>query len=200
MKHFLKYFILLLFLSVSFLSSKILAHEETTFFLSPSSGEYQVNDTFSIELEINSIIGITSLKSYLNFDSSVISVSSIDTTDSVFSTWWENTFDNQEGKVQLQASTPFPGYTGSNGLIARISFRVVDSGTANINYDSSSLALKPDDENILDLTNSLGASFTIPSLESTTESKTILTITFGVLLALIILFVIFKKRLIKVKS
>ena len=133
---------------------------EAVFFFDPGSGDYQKGNSFSVDLKVNSSVGITSVKAYLNFPTSYLSVSSIETGGSVFTSWWENAYNNTTGKIQLQASLPSPGYSGI-GLIARITFLAKNAGSADLSHDSSSLALKPDDANILNLIKSTGGSFTI---------------------------------------
>ena len=160
-KNFQSISILIFLIGLLFLPGKIFAQETASFFLSPSSGEYEVNDIVSIDLRINTSAAVTSVKAYLDFDTSTISISNIDTTGSVFSNVWENAFDDITGKIMLQVSTNAPGYIGTNGFIAKINFQAINAGSATITYDSSSLALKPDDTNIFNLGSSTGASFTI---------------------------------------
>src|SRR3989344_6522618 len=65
---------------------------EAVFELSPSSGTF--NSNFSVNLMINASAGITSVKTYLNFNPSYVRVGSLDFTNSVFGAQWEKTFDN----------------------------------------------------------------------------------------------------------
>src|SRR3989344_3713316 len=116
---------------------------QALYFVSPSSGAHTVNDTFQVELRIGASTGITSLKAYLDYDPSLIAVTNMTTSLSAFSNWWEDTFDNVAGKLRFQASAPSPGFSGNDGLIAQITFQVMGAGTGNLNYDGTSLALKP---------------------------------------------------------
>ncbi len=197
MKYIKIFFILIIFL-VSFLANKTLAQEEATFLLSPRSGNYNQGDVFSLELKFNSSEPVTSIKSYLNFNPSTIRVESVDSNAGIFPYWWENIFNNEEGTIQLQASLPAPGE--KEGLIAKIKFQVIKSGQANITFDASSLALKPSDENILNLTASVGAQFSLfsPSLATMIKSNVLVSVLSGILLILVIFFLILqKKRLVK---
>lgn len=159
---FSDYFFAKLFPAPPFLAQVIPGPNEAVFYFFPGDGTFNVDDNFSVDLRVNTSAAIASVKAYLNFDYSFISVTDIDITDSAFSVWWENTYNNSTGEIQLQASMPSPGFIG-DGLIAKINFLAINSGTANVTYDSVSLVLKPDDTNILNLTRSAEASFIISS-------------------------------------
>jgi len=148
-----------------FLSYVAPAANETVFYLSPESGNYTVNSAFSISIHANTSAAITSVRAYLNFNSSLLSVTNIDTSGSVFSNWWESS-STAIGKIQLQASTPSPGVSG-DGVVAVITFRALGPGTAVITYDPVSLVLRPDDTNILNLVRSTGASFVLQAADAT---------------------------------
>ncbi|MFH1423814.1 MAG: cohesin domain-containing protein [Candidatus Nealsonbacteria bacterium] len=148
------------FSSRNFLAQVTPAANEAVFYFSPETGAFNTGDSFLVELRMGSSVGIISVNADLNFNSSLMTVVSVSTTDSVFFSWWENSFNNSTGKIQLQASLPSPGFTG-DGLIAIINFRAVAAGTGAISYNAGSLALKTDDTNILNLTRSTGVSFTI---------------------------------------
>lgn len=204
MKQLLKCFKLFLglglFLLGFSLSQTILAKEEASFFLSPSSGTYQVDEEFQVELKVNASEAITSLKAYLDFDPSVISVSKIETEDNIFPYWWEK--ESQAGKVQLQASSPSPGFKGENALVAKITFKAINNGTVKIGYNSESLALTLDDKNILNLDKSVQAEFNIEGtpLAPTSGSSIIPKIPALVALVLLVaaLAVIFRKNIMRV--
>ncbi|MBI2098563.1 MAG: hypothetical protein HYT49_02800 [Candidatus Wildermuthbacteria bacterium] len=134
---------------------------EALYFVSPSIGTHNVNDTFQVELRVGASNGITSIKAYLDYDPSLIAVVSMVTSTSAFTTWWEDTFDNSTGQLHFQASAPSPGFSGSNGLIATITFQVMGAGTANLTYDVTSLALITNDTNILNIAGSTAGRYTL---------------------------------------
>ena len=71
----------------------------------------------SLDLILKSLQPITSIKSYLTFDSSKLKVESIDYTNNIFSYWWENTFDNKTGVYKVVPETytaNIVSYIGSN--------------------------------------------------------------------------------------
>ncbi len=134
---------------------------EALFEILPANSAISLNGTFSVNLKISASAGVTSLKAYLDFPASLLQVQSINLTNSVFATPWENDFDNTAGKVKLQLSLPSPGFQGSNGLVATVNFRGVGAGNGSITYDASSLALKDNDENILNIANSVEGAITV---------------------------------------
>lgn len=163
------------FSSRTFLAQVTPGVNEAVFYFSGETGTINKNNTSSTELIINTSAAVTSVKAYLNFNSSLLSVTSIDTTNSVFTSWWENSYNNTTGRIQLQASLPTPGHNGP-GLVAKINFQAINTGAATITYDATpgnNLALKIDDTNILNLTRSTGASFTITEVvQDTTPPNT----------------------------
>ncbi|MCH7604544.1 hypothetical protein IID24_00910 [Patescibacteria group bacterium] len=146
-----------------FLSQVVPDPDEAVFFLSPDTGNIFVNTIFSTELRFSTSEAITSIKAYLDFDPSLITVTAIATTGSVFSSVWEKEFDNTLGKVRFQASLPSPGFNGSDGIVISILFLAMAPGTATTTYDADSLVLKSNDEDILNLSRSTGGTLTISS-------------------------------------
>lgn len=199
----IKTFLILIILIEFFLPNKIFAQKEAIFLLSPNSGSYEQGDNFSVEVRLNSPQPITSVKSELKFDQSIIKVESIDSAGSVFPHWWEKYSNNETGKIRLQASVPSPGE--KEGLITKINFQAIKKGDANIGFESSSLVLKPNDEDIFNFTASVGAHFSVISSsvgQLGSGGNNILVIALGILLALaVLLFLfVFKKRLTKASS
>ncbi len=116
----MKYLLCILFLLVAFASIVVLIEKsgkpeflaaqvipsanEAVLSLLPKSGAYSQGSAISVSLKISASSSITSLRAYLTYDPSLVSVSSIQKTGSVFLTWWEEAVDSQNGKIQLQAS------------------------------------------------------------------------------------------------
>lgn len=140
------------------LAQVVPGNNEAVLYLSPESGSFPVNSTFNGELRISASASVTSAKIYLNYDSTRLSALSVDYSSSVFTSVWEADV-SAPGQVKFQGSDP-SGFNGNGGLVAKISFKAIAAGTANITYDPSSLALKVDDSNILNVARSTGASFT----------------------------------------
>ena len=152
------------YLPPSFLLAQVLpGPNEAVFYFSPSSGNYSAGSGFSVQLMVSASSAITSVKAYLNFNPAVLSVSGVDTSSSIFTSWWESVYNSTTGKVQLQASLASPGYIGNGGMVAAINFQAAAAGSSNLTYDASSLVLRSDDSNILNLARSETASFTVSS-------------------------------------
>ncbi|HZX49935.1 MAG TPA: cohesin domain-containing protein, partial [Candidatus Paceibacterota bacterium] len=156
--------------SDSLLSQVTPGPNEALYFVSPSSGSHNVGNTFQVELRLASSAGVTSMKAYLNFNSSLLQVTNVSTTGGAFQTYWEAT--STSNQVRLQGSSPTPGVSGNNNLVATITFQALAAGTASLTYDASSLALKSDDTNILNIGGSQTGSYTLVS-DTTAPSATI---------------------------
>lgn len=169
-----KYFFLslsiLTLLTLQVLPSRVEAQSnQAVFQFFPNTGSFSLNDTFSIDLRINSTnsTGVTSIKVSLAFDASRLEVVTLDSSQSSFPYQWEQTFDNSIGTIQIQRSSPTPRL--GEHLITKITFKTKQIGTATVDYDPNCfstanptcLALKPDDTNILVESNT--ATFTITS-------------------------------------
>lgn len=199
MKTTKQFFYTFLALAALFLmTGQAFAQKEAAFILSPDGGSYNLGDKFSVELKLNSSEPLTSVKSELSFDPSVVKVVDIDSDSGVFSYWWEKFFDNEAGIIRLQASVPSPGQT--EGIIAKINFQAIKTGQSAVSFNPSSLALKPNDENIFNLTASVGAIFSVfgPTLKQSSSGPLITILVIA--LALFVAFFIFKKKLVKKAS
>ena len=151
-----------------FLAAVIPGSNKAVFYFSPETGNHNVGATFPVQLRVAASSGVTSVKAYVNFNPALLQAQSISITGSAFPNWFEQVTDNVNGIVKLQAGTPAPGFSGSgasDGLIATVTFRVLNEGVLTLAHNAGSLALKPtaNDENILDLVNSTGASFVADS-------------------------------------
>ena len=128
------------------------------FSLSPVSGMYGVNEEFDVDLKIKAEEPITSFKAYLTFDPSLLSVTQIQGVTDNFPYWWEQ--ESEDGVVKIQASASPPGFQGE-GTIAKVRFKVIGAGSVQLAYDSSSLALNIQDENVLSPPLPSDATFTL---------------------------------------
>ncbi|MFH1714027.1 MAG: cohesin domain-containing protein [Candidatus Nealsonbacteria bacterium] len=177
----------------------ILAEEEAVFLLESQEKIYQPGDVFSLNLKLKSEKPVTSIKSYISFNPQAIQVESIDVKESILPFWWQNEFDNQEGNIFLQASTPSPGET--EGLVARINLMAVAVGQARIKIDSPSLILMETDENILNLTASVGPNLEVLLLEEGqgVQNNFLVVIFLGATALVVVAFLTFKKKSVPVQ-
>ncbi len=93
-------------------------------YLSPSSGNVSVGQTFSIVLRVNTGgTAINAAEGSIVFDQQKFSVTSVSKSGSIFSIWAsEPKFSNAEGTIDFAAGVPNPGYSGSNGLVLTVNF------------------------------------------------------------------------------
>ena len=132
----IKKFLIFLLLSFLFLIIKDRAiAAEPHLFLSPSSGSYSGN--FNLEIKIDTggqAVGGADI--LLEFPKNLLSAQQI-TKGTVFSEVFSS-IKNDEGKLIISAYFPYTesekSYTGTNGLIATVSFKPLGTGNATVNF------------------------------------------------------------------
>ncbi|MFQ6083625.1 MAG: cohesin domain-containing protein [Candidatus Aminicenantia bacterium] len=114
---------------------------DATLFLSPPSGTYQVGGTFPVSLRVNTgTQAINAADAILVFDPAKIQVQSVSKANSIFTLWvQEPVFSNSAGTISFAGGKPSPGYLGSSGEIITITFKVLTTGIASINFSSGSV-------------------------------------------------------------
>ena len=141
------------------------------YYFSPDFGSYTGQDEISVELRYSgdSVDPITSIKSYINYDPSLRYGTVIDTTNSDFAYWWEKalTRGGSLGQIRLQASSP---ESKKIALITTIHFRALKAGSATLTHDESSLALTANDQDVLNVPGSPGATLTLTGTSFFTPS------------------------------
>jgi len=143
-------------------------------YLSPSSGNYTVNNTFSVVGNINTGgVSINAAQGTLVFSPDKLSVVGISKGGSVFSLWTtEPTYSNSLGTISFGGGIPSPGYSGSAGKIITITFKARVSGTASVNW-SSGAVLANDGKGTNILTNMNGGKYDLKAVVSPAEAGTI---------------------------
>ena len=109
------------------------AAQNGSLYLSPSSGNVSVGQTFSIVLRVNTGgTAINAAEGSVVFDQAKLSVTSVSKSGSVFTIWAEEPkFSNAEGTVSFGGGVPNPGYSGSNGTVITINFRARTATSIN---------------------------------------------------------------------
>ena len=108
------------------------AHAQNgSLYLSPSSGNISVGQTFSLVLRVNTGgVAINAAEGSIVFDQQKLSVTSVSKSGSVFSIWAEEPkFSNAEGNIEFAGGVPNPGYSGSNGVVITINFKAKTATT-----------------------------------------------------------------------
>jgi len=109
-----------------------------TLFLSPSTGSYSLNKTFSVKVMVNSGggVGVNAAEGNIKFDNSLLSVSRVDDSNSIFKLWTTDpTFSNGAGTISFGGGSP-GAYKGGAGEIFSIIFKTKAIGTAEAKFTS----------------------------------------------------------------
>lgn len=142
--------------------------------IAPDSGSYSVGKTFPVNVYVSSNESINAVSGTLTFPTDKLQVVSVSKTTSILTLWVADpTFSNGAGLVSFEGVVPNPGYIGSSGRIVTINFKVINTGTASVKWNSGSvLANDGSGTNVLGnlepATFSLGAS--VPAEETTTDT------------------------------
>lgn len=161
-----KFFIVSGFLCI-FYAGFFATAEAASLGISPSTGVYSANGTFTVRVMVNTDgKSVNAAEGTLTFNPRELSVVSVNRTSSIFNLWvTEPTFSNSAGTISFSGGLP-SGYTGSAGTIMNITFRAAGAGTARVSFKNGSvLANDGRGTNILTAMN--GGSFTIQAQAST---------------------------------
>ena len=128
-KVFLFSFVTVLF-SFSFTSQVFSA----TLSLSPSASTVASGNIFTEKIVVNTAgKSINNAEGTIQFPTDLLEVVSVNKGSSVFSLWVEEpSFSNYTGKITFNGGVPNPGYNGSFGTLATITFKAKKSGSASI--------------------------------------------------------------------
>jgi hypothetical protein len=132
-----------LLIAVLFLSLCSGAHvvHAASFSLSPANGTYGVGDSFTVGVYAASGgVSLNALSGTLSFPEDVLQVTNISKNQSIVSLWvQEPAFSNTSGTVSFEGIVLNPGYSGSNGKVLSVTFRVKAAGTASVLFSSGSI-------------------------------------------------------------
>lgn len=133
--------------------------QSADFVLTPSSGNFSVGDTLSVEVQTDSSAQVNSAQGVLSFDQSRLKVSSIDQSGSAFNLWVPSdpTYSNTDGTVTFSGGSTAPLSGGINEIITVV-FEATGEGDASLSFNSGSILSGPG----TDITGELGqASYSI---------------------------------------
>ena len=114
--------------------------------VSPQSGKFNVNDTFKVNIYVNTGgQNINVVSAILKFDKNHFQALNIDSSGSVFNMIAETGIDQNTGKIRITLGIPTPdlssGVNTSNGLVAAVTFKALSNVTAvsdNLIFDFAS--------------------------------------------------------------
>jgi len=147
--------------------------EAASLVLSPSTGVYTTNSTFTVRVAVNTDgKPVNAAEGTLTFNPRELSVVSVNRTGSIFNLWvTEPTFSNSAGTINFSGGLP-AGYTGGSGTIMNITFRATGAGTARASFTNGSvLANDGKGTNILSAMN--GGNYTIQAPAATPLAEVI---------------------------
>jgi hypothetical protein len=105
-----------------------------TLSISPSSTNISTNNILTVKVVVDT--GgkyINNADATIQFSTDLLEVVSISKNSSVFSLWVEEpSFSNYTGKITFNGGAATPGFIGSSGTVASITFKAKKEGTASI--------------------------------------------------------------------
>ncbi len=109
--------------------------------LLPSPSTVSVGNIVSIKVVVNTEGKvINNAEASVQFPTDLLEVISITKSSSIFSLWVEEpSFSNYTGKIVFNGGVPNPGFTGTNGYIASITFKAKKEGTASILFSDGAV-------------------------------------------------------------
>jgi hypothetical protein len=143
--------------------------EAATLSFSPSSGSYNIGQTFNVSIYVSSADqAMNAASGVITFSTDKLQITSLSKTSSIVSLWvQEPSFSNTNGTVNFEGIVLNPGFQGNSGKIIIITFKVKAAGTASLSISSGSvLANDGQGTNILQ---SLGSAQFILKSTSVTE-------------------------------
>lgn len=149
------------------------AIQAATLSVSPDTGVYSSNNTFTVSVRINTQgQEINAAEGILSFNPRQLSVVSLDRSSSIFNLWvTDPAFSNSAGTVEFSGGSP-AGYTGGAGTVLSITFRSLGSGPARVSFtDGSVLANDGQGSNIL--SSMSGATYTVQAPSASPEPEVI---------------------------
>ena len=141
--------------------------------LSPASGTYNVGQTLSVSILVNSNNrAMNAVAGVISFPSNLLEVRSLSKGGTIMSLWVkEPSYSNSNGTVNFEGVVLNPGFTGTAGNVITIVFKVKAPGTAQVGFEGAQV-LANDGTGADILSGSESAEFTlteggvVPSIET----------------------------------
>lgn len=142
------YVLLLLFTSIFFLVSSPTQAQAASVYFSPSSGQFKVGDSVTVNLLIDSAKDtIDAVSGAVSFTQDTLQVTSLSRSGSILNLWTqEPTFSNSSGTINFKGTALNRGYSGSGGKVIAISFKVIQNGPAYVTYTFGSVLANGDQD------------------------------------------------------
>lgn len=109
-------------------------------YFSPRSGTYAVGKSFSVGIYVSTADSANAFQGAINFSQDKLQITSLSKSGSIISLWvQEPSFSNSDGIARFEGVVPNPGYTGSNGKLITINFKVKNTGEARLGFDDGAI-------------------------------------------------------------
>lgn len=108
--------------------------EAATISIAPSAQSVSVGNIFTVQVLVNTLNQyINNGEAVIQFPTDMLEVVSLTKSSSIFSLWVEEPqYSNNTGKITFNGGVANPGYNGSGGSVASITFRANKTGNASI--------------------------------------------------------------------
>ncbi len=131
-------------------------------YLEPASGQYQLGDTFIIEIRLDSEQEyVNAVEANLVFPQDILEVKDFSQGNSILTLWVKTpSFSNQTGVIFFAGGVP-GGYEGGSEMLGKIIFKAKNQGQAEIKIQDDSQVLLNDGLGTPAKLTTKGATFTI---------------------------------------
>lgn len=151
------------------------AYAAATLSVTPSSQSVTVGTTLPVEVRLNTGgDAVNTVTANLTFSKDKIRLQSVSTTGSFLTIWFELpdtesevVTANNNGEIRITGSLPTPGQSGSNSLIAKLTFVPIAAGSATLNFASTSAVYRNSDNTNIVGTSNTGGTYTISEVAPT---------------------------------
>ena len=149
------------------------AHAATLYF-TPSSGSYNIGQTFSVSVYVGSTDqSMNAVSGTVSFLPDKVELVSLSKSGSIIALWvQEPSFSNGAGTATFEGIVLNPGYTGSAGKIITLNFKAKQAGVATLSFTTSSV-LANDGKGTNILTGSGTGSYSLGSAPAESTSPTV---------------------------
>lgn len=117
------------------------AAQGASLYFSSPSGSYTVGSALSVSVYVSSADqAMNAASGVISFSQDTLEVTSLSKSGSIFTLWvQEPSFSNSAGAVNFEGIVLNPGFTGADGKIITINFRVKAAGAALVSFSSGSV-------------------------------------------------------------
>lgn len=107
----------------------------------PASNTVSVGNIVTINFTVNTTgTSINNAEAIVQYPADLLEVVSISKSNSIFTLWVEEpSFSNGIGQLKWNGGIATPGYTGSSGTMAQVTFRAKKAGTASVIFTDASV-------------------------------------------------------------